>query len=217
VTSKRATKKQVKQPRDLGRRQRILDVAKRHFAFHGYKGANLDAIARDAGCAKGALYLEFADKQALLNEVVSIAYHASMARYRAEVAKIASPIERIAAALRFSYREIDREPALVRIAKESPEIIHELPAEMRDEAQMQIDVILRWLAEAKAKGELREGVDELVVPWVIALLKYAPMNLDNFKGFASVPVERTLDAVIDIFLAGISARPSSKARRRGGS
>ena len=64
-------RRDVAGPRDPARRRRVLDAAKRHFTLYGLKGTRLDAVAADAGCAKGALYLEFADKEALLIEVVS--------------------------------------------------------------------------------------------------------------------------------------------------
>ncbi len=39
-------------PRDPERMRRVLDAAKQHFYEHGYEGANLDAIANEAGVSK---------------------------------------------------------------------------------------------------------------------------------------------------------------------
>jgi len=61
-------------PRDEGlaarRRAEILRHAIRHFARDGYAGADLDAIAADAGCSKGTLYRYFASKEALFHSGV---------------------------------------------------------------------------------------------------------------------------------------------------
>lgn len=47
---------------DADRRARVLDAAMAQFGRHGYSGASLNVIARDAGVAKGSLFQYFADK-----------------------------------------------------------------------------------------------------------------------------------------------------------
>jgi AcrR family transcriptional regulator len=52
------------------RRAAILDAALDEFTARGYEGARLDDVARRAGIAKGTIYLYFADKEALFQELV---------------------------------------------------------------------------------------------------------------------------------------------------
>ncbi|MCG5235570.1 TetR/AcrR family transcriptional regulator [Xanthobacter oligotrophicus] len=52
------------------RRRAILAAALTVFARHGFAGARLDDVARQAGVAKGTLYLHFADKEALFHGLV---------------------------------------------------------------------------------------------------------------------------------------------------
>jgi AcrR family transcriptional regulator len=52
------------------RRQAILDAALTVFAERGYEAARLDDVATQAGVAKGTLYLYFADKEALFEDLV---------------------------------------------------------------------------------------------------------------------------------------------------
>src|SRR5277367_6957439 len=47
------------------RRGEIVRHAINQFASNGYAGTNLDAIAADAGCAKGTVYLYFVSKRDL--------------------------------------------------------------------------------------------------------------------------------------------------------
>jgi AcrR family transcriptional regulator len=47
------------------RRALILDVAMRHFAEHGYRGARVEDIAADVGVAKGTVFLHFGSKEGL--------------------------------------------------------------------------------------------------------------------------------------------------------
>lgn len=52
------------------RRGAILDAALAEFSARGFAAARLDDIAKRAGIAKGTIYLYFADKEALFQELV---------------------------------------------------------------------------------------------------------------------------------------------------
>jgi len=52
------------------RRAAILSAALEEFTARGYEGARLDDVARRAGVAKGTIYLYFADKESLFQELV---------------------------------------------------------------------------------------------------------------------------------------------------
>ena len=57
------------------RRAAILDAALEEFTACGYEGARLDDVAKRAGVAKGTIYLYFADKQALFQDLVRSMVH----------------------------------------------------------------------------------------------------------------------------------------------
>ncbi len=60
------SEKRTKRAAEAGeRRGRILDVAMRHFAEHGYRGAHVEDIAAEVGVAKGTVFLDFASKEGL--------------------------------------------------------------------------------------------------------------------------------------------------------
>ncbi|MEW2066770.1 TetR/AcrR family transcriptional regulator [Streptomyces sp. NPDC007346] len=52
-------------------RQHILVTALRLFAQHGFKGASLQDIAADVPCSKASLLYHFADKDAILAELLT--------------------------------------------------------------------------------------------------------------------------------------------------
>ena len=52
------------------RRAAILEAALEEFTARGYEGARLDDVAKRAGVAKGTIYLYFADKEALFQDLV---------------------------------------------------------------------------------------------------------------------------------------------------
>ncbi|MHB1927972.1 MAG: TetR/AcrR family transcriptional regulator [Acidimicrobiales bacterium] len=59
--------------RQLGKQQRIVEIAMRHFAADGYDGAHVDDIAREAGVAKGAVFGYFGSKSGLFLAVYKAA------------------------------------------------------------------------------------------------------------------------------------------------
>ncbi len=56
------------------RRRRILEIAAREFAAHGYAGASLNRIIDDAGFSKGSFYYYFDDKADLFATLVRQAF-----------------------------------------------------------------------------------------------------------------------------------------------
>src|ERR1041384_8547392 len=57
------------------RRAAILASALEEFTARGFEGARLDDVAKRAGIAKGTIYLYFADKETLFQELVRSMVH----------------------------------------------------------------------------------------------------------------------------------------------
>lgn len=196
--------------RDPSRRRRILQAARQHFTRYGFKGTNLDAVAADAGCAKGALYLEFADKESLLREVAAGVFSEIRARYDAEVRSIASPLARLRETLRFAFRQWATEPLFERLQREDPDLRALVPAEgpeaLRAAARAQTDEIVAWIDEGIARGEIRPDVDREAVPHVLGVLRFSPQHLGMVTSLGLMPRDRVLDAIVDVFVAGLAPR-----------
>jgi AcrR family transcriptional regulator len=58
--------------RSAERRDAILAAAMDEFAARGFAATRLDDVARSAGVAKGTIYLHFADKEALFEELIRL-------------------------------------------------------------------------------------------------------------------------------------------------
>ena len=203
--------------RDLGRRRRVLDVAREHFARFGFKGTRLDAIAEEAGCAKGALYLEFSDKEALLQEVAREVLEAVGKRYVAEVASLPSPLQRLHMTLKFAYREMEREPLFERLMRDDPNLRVLRPLSAAEEqsraAQDQIALLQSWVTEGIEKGEIRADADIEAVPFLISLLRAVYPHVAAATG-GLFGRERLLDAVTDMFARSLAASTQNESRRQ---
>src|SRR6516225_7601312 len=58
--------------KSAARRNSILDAALDEFSARGFAAARLDDVAKRAGVAKGTIYLYFADKESLFQELIRI-------------------------------------------------------------------------------------------------------------------------------------------------
>ncbi|WNG36830.1 TetR/AcrR family transcriptional regulator [Archangium violaceum] len=191
------------------RRQRILQVAKSHFERFGFRRTRIEDIARDAGIAKGAVYLEFESKEVLLHAVIEALFVEIGRRYAAEVMSLESPRERLRATLRFAYREFARDALFERLGREDSELaVFQSLAKAGDnprKADAQVEMIRGWVREGIERGEFRADLDVDAVPFVIGLLRFLHYHTALITTGDRITRERLLDAVIDIFIAGLSA------------
>jgi AcrR family transcriptional regulator len=200
------------------RRERILQVAKGHFERFGFRRTRIEDIAREAGIAKGAVYLEFESKEALLAGVFDHMGAEIGRRWAAEVASIDSPRERLRAMLRFAYAELARNPFFERLIREDPELgIIRALADAGDnprKADAQISQLQDWIREGIERGELRADLDLETVPFVLSALRFVHYHTELATA-GRLSRERLLDAVVDVFIAGISApKPNASRSKR---
>lgn len=57
-------------PKDLEKRQAVLDAAKRLFPQYGFDGVSMEAIAAEAGVSKLTVYSHFGDKETLFSATI---------------------------------------------------------------------------------------------------------------------------------------------------
>src|SRR5262245_26098644 len=69
---KAATPASARARRSAERRDAILAAALKEFSERGFAATRLDDVARRAGVAKGTIYLHFADKETLFQELIRL-------------------------------------------------------------------------------------------------------------------------------------------------
>jgi AcrR family transcriptional regulator len=94
-------------------RSGLLDAARRVFVRKGFHGATLDEIAEEAGYTKGAVYSNFADKDALFLAVLEQHYERRVAAQRQLFAELDDRDLEVArrAVARGIYAAYERDPA----------------------------------------------------------------------------------------------------------
>lgn len=85
------------------RREQLLEAARRVFLARGLDGARMRAIADEAGCAVGTLYLHFADKEAVYAAILEESLDELAARVQAAGSGLAEPRQRAMAVLKSMF------------------------------------------------------------------------------------------------------------------
>jgi AcrR family transcriptional regulator len=194
------------------RRARILAVARKHFGRFGFRRAVLDDIAAEAGCAKGSLYLEFPNKQALYHAVLDDVHAEVGQRFAAAVGGIESPAEWLRVSARFTFATLEREPLLARLLADDPELpaLREYAAQdrVRAEAEAALTHFRGLLRRGIEAGELRRDLDLEVVPFILAGLKFLHLHVDLITA-GLIDRGRFFDGLADFALAAVLAAPRS--------
>ena len=143
-----------------GTRQRLIEVAARHFADHGYAGTSLNDLVRLSGLTKGAFYFHFPSKERLALDVIKV----KREQWRRDVIAAAAEQERasqqLAAIVRVLAGLKERDPSAAAIGRLCRELA-DLP-ELRSQVshfEAWIETTARLLEQARAEGDLDLDVD----------------------------------------------------------
>src|ERR1700689_697527 len=81
-----ASRQGARTAKAAARRDAILDAALDEFSARGFAAARLDDVAKRAGVAKGTIYLHFADKESLFQELVRFQLYPVLGTFEAALA-----------------------------------------------------------------------------------------------------------------------------------
>jgi AcrR family transcriptional regulator len=95
-------------------RAKLLKVARRLFAKHGYSGVGTEEVVKRAGVTRGALYHQFADKKDLFRAVFEQVQEELFQKVVARGATQNDPVEELKAGARY-WLELCLEPEVQRI------------------------------------------------------------------------------------------------------
>ncbi|MCK6520262.1 TetR/AcrR family transcriptional regulator [Myxococcota bacterium] len=203
-------------PPDEGRRARLLRAATDQLRAVGARRLSIEEVAAEAGVSKGAVYLEFPSKTALVEAAIDALLVEAGSRYAARMAQTPSPRERLIDTLRFVWEEAEREPLFATLLREEHEEGTLRAMAAGREAQADAEIAgLRALAQAGIEaGELRPDLDVEALPFVISLMRSLFFNAEHATG-GRMSRARVLDAALTIFAAGLSAVPGDPTQTRG--
>lgn len=194
------------------KRQEILACAAGVFARNGFPGTDMQAIADDAGVAKGTLYLYFDGKEELFLAAVDQGMTCLSAAVDAAVEGLAEPLDVIEKAI-FAY---------LRFFKEHPEQVELLILERaefrdrkrstyfahRDAGKCRWHELLQGLRDAGRVRDIPlERIDD-----VVSDLVYGTMFTNHFSG-RHKPLDAQARDILDIVYHGILSEKERRGRR----
>jgi AcrR family transcriptional regulator len=197
-------------------RRVLIDAALRLAEEGGAEQVSVREAARRAGVSPGAPFRHFETREALMTAVAEEAQR----RFRAEIeaslaeAPVGDPLRRFRTLGLAYLRWAMRNPAHFEIISSGRYFDRDGAVELsRDNAEL-IAMSERLLAEAFAQGQLRVADLKTVQTAGRALVYgFARMNIDGHFprwGVAEGDIERTAEAVLDLFVAGIAKPPGPK-------
>jgi AcrR family transcriptional regulator len=210
---KRRPARRPPKPYHHGDLRRVLIDAALGLVEEGGAGAvSVREAARRAGVSPGAPFRHFPSRVALLTAVAEEAQR----RFRAEIdaalaeAPAGNPLARFRSFGLAYLRWAMRNPAHFEIISSGRLFDHGNATELsRDNAEL-IGMTERMLADAFAQGQLRvPDLKRVQIAGRALVYGFARMNIDGHLprwGVAEAEAERTAEAIVDLFIEGISAR-----------
>lgn len=143
-------------PRDpkLKTRSRLLRTATELFQAHGYQHTSVDDIAREAGVAKGTVYVHFKNKQELLFHAIAEEKKTLLAEFAPLFEQDYAPAERLRRYIELSLVSLPRVPLVAKLMsgdRQMLQFLDELGPELREQIQS---------AQIKATTSLLRGVGD---------------------------------------------------------
>jgi AcrR family transcriptional regulator len=217
---------------DPAKRERVLRAAMAEFGRHGFSSGSLNVIAREAGVAKGSLFVYFDDKLDLYATTCETCSSRIRALMEEAIAVHAAATDGLFDLLRrllpdwiahFRAHPLDRGVTLATNFEMDPDVRGAVRAVVNRHYR---EVLGPLLAEARVRGELRDDADPdhllallvLLLPH-LALAPFTP-ELDPVLGLygaedLSDPVEGLLGALERAFATAATrstSLPASPAR-----
>ena len=193
--------------REPDKHQQIIEAAVRVFARNGYYNSRVSDIAKEAGIASGTIYLYFKTK----DEILVTLFREKMAEFVATVRKAIAAEPDAVAKLR---RLIGLHFKLLEDHSEMAEVVQ---VELRqgqkffrgasaNEVSGYFDLISSVLEEGMAAGMFRSDLPVKTVRKVLfgAMDQMATSWVLGKRGYK---LSETAEAVADIFLKGLAAKP----------
>ena len=188
--------------------QRILDAAVAVFAERGFFVSRISDIADRADVADGTVYLYFTSKDEILAAAINTAFDGFMRTARTELAKIASPTERLRrlAAMHLQALGSNRNLAIV-FQMELRQGSRFLSRFSHEHLVDYFNLVRQAIVDGKAMGEFHKdmpekiasncffgAIDEMVTSWVLSEKDY--------------PLAQAANPLVDILLNGM--RPATR-------
>jgi AcrR family transcriptional regulator len=192
------------------RRETILAAARHVIARQGRGGASMQAIADEAGVAKGTLYLYFRDRDDLLQHTGDLVFEELMTRLTAVLDEPSPLPESLRSLVRTKLEFFDQNQDFLRVYM-ALRFGGDMTASRRRRRQAPryaryVEKLTRYLAAAAERGEMKPFDAERVA--LVFLEGVTAILLHRLEGNAP-PCAEEVDWIVDLLLNGLCPRRDS--------
>ena len=189
------------------KRQQILTGASAVFAEHGYEGASMSAIARQAAVSKGTLYNYFTNKADLFAAFVEQCCREKLPVALAPVQEDSPPRETLTAVARAMVRLITQPDSLMLyriIVSEAPRFPQLGAVFWENGPRVAIATLANWIREQEAQGALQTEDPVFAAEQFFALCQTRIAHIRRFnlsQENSTEDEEKVIHAAVKVFMA----------------
>jgi AcrR family transcriptional regulator len=186
------------------RRGEILDAARHVFAARGFTAATVDEIARQAGIAKGTIYLYYRSKTDVYAGAALEGLREMHEQVMTEVRNASTPFDKVRAFIETKARYFERNVEFFRLYYVE---LHELSA---DASGVHVEMQRLYLQQVSLlEAELGRGFPERTdmhsVALAIGALTYGVITR-RLRGWSGSSLEDDIDSVVRFAWLGVAGR-----------
>lgn len=189
-------------------RTRLLEAATKLFQTRGYQHTSVDEIAREAGVAKGTVYVHFKNKQELLLHAIAEEKKALVQSFLPLLQEDLTPSVRLERYLEAGLLSLQRAPLVSKLMSGDRQILlqlDELGEELREQVQeLQIKATMSLVRGVGAFDQLSARERNQRVRVLIATLVSATGVVEESARFG-VSIEVFAKQLAKIIVSGIGA------------
>ena len=189
----------------------ILEAAVKVFARQGFYQSTVAQIAKEAGVADGTIYLYFKNKDDILVQFFSYRTKQVFDRFRSEVRKADSSLDKLRNLIRRHLTEFQRDRDMAVVYQvETHQNSRLAESQIREMSQMYQDLISEIVEVGQQEGRIRKdlyvglvkrfilgAVDEVINTWLHSEKEYDLVSM--------------ADPLVDLFIRGIGTGDLKKA------
>lgn len=184
----------------------VLDAARELILRQGYDNTTMAQIARHAGIGKGAIYREFAGKEALLEALLLRSGHRLVAGVRRRIGAANGAVG-LGEAYRFGLLALLDDDLMLAFYLGNPAV---LGAYVHDVADGRYQARMRWLTDYLADLQLAGAVDGEVEPETVAfLLGSITLGLATASSVLGPVSPARFEAAVDLLIGMVESRLES--------
>jgi AcrR family transcriptional regulator len=206
----------LRKPRGQGasRRGEILEAAKRLFIEEGFGNATMRRIAGEVGVSPTALYLHFADKEAILQAIADDYFSELLVKLQETQGLEGPPLTRLRSGLR-AYLEFGLERAdEYRLTFQSRVVRAATPICAEDDvAEMSFRVLEHAVEDLVASGVFRAGDTDTIAETIWCCLHGLTSALIDLTDRVVTPHSALIESVIDTVVTGLACPKVAGAER----